>query len=867
MIYCKNGFRKFLSLMLCIALCLSGSVFSFAEGIHTLDDVKKLGDVDMDGSLTAADASVVLNAVLGKFQLTDEQTELSQVTGKKVPSVDDASAILQKVLNNSFEFIPYNGEDDSSTTEMTTEKGNGTETSTEAETNTKTETSTESETSTETEANTKTETSTEAETNTKTETSTEAETSTEEESSVETTTEASNEQKLISSLNASDLEEVTAIPENEEKVCGEFTIKGGGSVAIDANNKTFEYDDGSKESFSKRIKLGGKGDITKRAVAFNVNGDVTVKVLAMSSASSTPRSVSLSDGADSNKQVSEKLGGDKLYMAEFKYKAENETTLYIYSEDGGVNIYKIEVYSNAAGGDDKPTEGTTEISTEVTTSDDIPSENSKFNLTGFGYDKITGGGAVDESNAEAYVKVSTPKELDTALYNARNGKIKVIEITADLNLGWNEIDGDTINGDKDTSNDFKRIEKNKMQAKNNDILIESGVSTVNVQNINGLTIFSKNGAKIKHACFVVKACDNLIIRNIEFDEIWEWDEGETGNSEMQPGAYDRNDWDYITFTQSSGVPVTNAWVDHCTFHKAYDGMVDIKEASHNIVISWCKFLGDDMTENSWVTKQINQLEKTYTETPETAKTKYPLYCYLRETKGYSKEQIIRVQAPQKKAHLVGHDDDNSADSKLAVTIYNCYYKEIQDRIPRLRFGNAHIFNTVIDSTETYKTKNLKLDLSKNEEPYHFGITNQALISTCGGALLAENIYMKDVNSPMSFEQKAEEEGKNYAGKLYAEGIKYYLHKGGSDTEYKVKLDNVNSTGDEQTGGSADFKPTEKGSTMKEFSWNESESDYITNGELTYNYNLIDTNNLESEVVPSVGAGVMKWNSEWLETEY
>ncbi|RXD24976.1 pectate lyase, partial [Acinetobacter baumannii] len=72
----------------------------------------------------------------------------------------------------------------------------------------------------------------------------------------------------------------------------------------------------------------------------------------------------------------------------------------------------------------------------------------------------------------------------------------------------------------------------------------------------GLTIFSKNGAKLTHGALIFKRSNNIVIRNIEFDELWEWDES-------TKGKYDKNDWDYITLEQSS-----NIWIDHCTFGKA-----------------------------------------------------------------------------------------------------------------------------------------------------------------------------------------------------------------------------------------------------------------------------------------------------------
>ena len=100
-------------------------------------------------------------------------------------------------------------------------------------------------------------------------------------------------------------------------------------------------------------------------------------------------------------------------------------------------------------------------------------------------------------------------------------------------------------------------------------LIASGVSLLDIKQFNGLTIFSRNGSTIRHAEFNIKAGTNLILRNLKFDELWEWDEATKGD-------YDSNDWDFVTIGDGGGV-TSGIWVDHCTFTKSYDGVLDIKK--------------------------------------------------------------------------------------------------------------------------------------------------------------------------------------------------------------------------------------------------------------------------------------------------
>ena len=126
----------------------------------------------------------------------------------------------------------------------------------------------------------------------------------------------------------------------------------------------------------------------------------------------------------------------------------------------------------------------------------------------------TGGGSLSESSTN-YAKVSTATELGKAL--KKNSGIKVVEIMNDIDLGWNVIGSEA--------------QVSPISANNSPLthptLIKTGVSKVKVDSFDGLTIYSKNGAKIKHAGFT-KNCSNVIIQNVEFDELWEWDEYSRG---------------------------------------------------------------------------------------------------------------------------------------------------------------------------------------------------------------------------------------------------------------------------------------------------------------------------------------------------
>ncbi len=171
------------------------------------------------------------------------------------------------------------------------------------------------------------------------------------------------------------------------------------------------------------------------------------------------------------------------------------------------------------------------------------------------------------------------------------------------------------------------------------------------------TLYSTNGSTLSHGTLrmgkpSLGAQQNIIIRNLKFADLWEFDP--TGN-------YDSKGWDYVHLEEGSH----HVWVDHCDFDKVYDGIIDVVHASDYVTVSWCVF------------------------------------------------------RDQKKCSLVGHSNTNEAEDTghLNVTFHHNYYVNVDERLPRMRFGNAHVFNLYCE------------DLGGN-----------GIQSTCEAATLVENSY-------------------------------------------------------------------------------------------------------------------------------
>lgn len=370
----------------------------------------------------------------------------------------------------------------------------------------------------------------------------------------------------------------------------------------------------------------------------------------------------------------------------------------------------------------------------------------------------TGGGVIAEDNA-SYRKVTTPAEFIAALTAAKIGTkpapVKVIEIMNDLNLGTIES-GLAITGP---------YRAQATQAQLHPTLKLTGLSLIDIQKIDGLTIFSQNGATIRHAEWNVKDANNLIIRNLKFDEMWEWDEATKGD-------YDKNDWDYITL--GDGSDATKVWIDHCTFYKSYDGIVDIKGASNGITISWSQILPGDSSGGAFIKAQMDYLEAN--------KATMVMYNKLRAG-GLTQDQITQVASTIKKGHLIGATEKAPDNASLQVTLHHNYYKDLQDRMPRLRGGDVQVFNLFADSSNARTIKSwldpimqgnssLVKDFS-GSGAYHFGITSNGTISTEDGVIeVANNLYV-GVLTPLRNNQ-ADVSDATYTGSIVAVNTQHEL---------------------------------------------------------------------------------------------
>ena len=436
----------------------------------------------------------------------------------------------------------------------------------------------------------------------------------------------------------------------------------------------------------------------------------------------------------------------------------------------------------------------------------------KYNVEGYAASAgVTGGGNLLEESKN-YYKAGSAKEFLDAINSVKaSGRASVIELTADIALGDKEVEG---------YSEYKSfITAHKNYPITHPDLISSGVSMLKLAGMSNLTIYSKNGAKITHTCIDITGSDNIIIRNIKFDELWEWDD-ETS------GGYDRNDWDYMTIEKGS----SNIWIDHCTFYKAYDGVIDIKTPSaySNITISWCEFLpasdGGTFFDNMMNAMKANT-------------DGYAYYKHLLES-GMTHEQICNYAYGQKKTHLLGQSDEDASSKNITVTFANNYYKDSMDRMPRLRFGTAHVYNCIMDAQNL---RNYRLDIEKTAgSEYAQKIVSNGASSNCGAHMLLENCYMSGMTNAL-----ISGNGSSAAGYINAFNSIYMLD--GKQAELKVALNT------DKAGEVALVQDREEFKNALPY------SDYV----------LYAADRLSTEVQPYTGAGKLKdlTTLQWERTSY
>ena len=416
------------------------------------------------------------------------------------------------------------------------------------------------------------------------------------------------------------------------------------------------------------------------------------------------------------------------------------------------------------------------------------SSDEKLNLSIQGYAANGIGDFSKYIDTPYYKKVDNEKDFIQAIFDAKSdyetvwdentntytqtlnkeGSVKVIELTNDINLGYYKLSSESKKLTQVVSDYANKYSTLKDTLYFSDMFLENGISQIKIERTSELLIFSKNGAKITHAGFKLTSCDNVVFRNIFFDEIWQWEDAIV-NTASKIGDYDLFGWSYFKIGFCGYI-----WIDHCKFGKSYDGQIDYANANYHstkgtsfrapygatggkgISVTWCDFAAGSDDTDGYIYQMMSKLESDYQE----GKTNALYYKALRDNNVSFEDILYGLAIPQKKGFLIGDDQDYKADDhveydynlELKVTFANCNFTDLEDRLPKVRGGNIYMHNCIFDSSRYYEYRT-KLStagaanfVKKVNSGWKCALVSQGIVCGQGGSVKAENCIFLGINT-------------------------------------------------------------------------------------------------------------------------
>ncbi|WJX27196.1 pectate lyase [Trifolium repens] len=164
--------------------------------------------------------------------------------------------------------------------------------------------------------------------------------------------------------------------------------------------------------------------------------------------------------------------------------------------------------------------------------------------------------------------------------------------------------------------------------------------------VNSYKTIDGRGVKVEIGngpCITIQGVSHVIVHGISIHDCKPGEAGLVRSSNEHVGYREGCDGDGISVFASS-----NVWIDHCFLARCADGLTDVTHASTLVTIS-----------NSYFTQHD-------------------------------------------KVMLLGHNDDYSADRVMKVTVaFNYFASGLIERMPRVRFGYAHVVNNRYDEWLMY----------------------------------------------------------------------------------------------------------------------------------------------------------------------
>ena len=141
--------------------------------------------------------------------------------------------------------------------------------------------------------------------------------------------------------------------------------------------------------------------------------------------------------------------------------------------------------------------------------------------------------------------------------------------------------------------------------------------------------------------------------------------------------------------------------------------------------------------------------------------------------------LYGIAIPQKKAFL---DGDSGTEAfynyNLRVSIANSKFKNIEDRIPKVRGGVAYMYNCIVDNSEYYakradlKSRNIASYVTAVNSKWKCAMVSQGIVCGNGWSVAAKNCIFKAIEYLLKNNDDVIKNDSNKSGVTYNGG--YYL---------------------------------------------------------------------------------------------
>jgi len=236
--------------------------------------------------------------------------------------------------------------------------------------------------------------------------------------------------------------------------------------------------------------------------------------------------------------------------------------------------------------------------------------------------------------------------------------------------------------------------------------VDKDDARISLKDKKNITIIGINNAVFNGSISIGGSTNKIIIRNIFFEGVFE-----DGDTEDNIKERNKNP-DLVSM---KGEDVKDIWVDHCTFIKSADGLLDMTNGATNITVSWC-ILGDP-------TKSRNRKDPD-------------IGSEIQKKKSTTHHKVMLIGSGDYK----DNSGDEKRDMKVQITVHHCWFPG-NSRNPRIRYARpVHLYNNFYDQNSYYTIAARQKTISLSENSFFYRSTRPYDTQNGGKLYIIGDIY-------------------------------------------------------------------------------------------------------------------------------